>query len=351
MDFALRPMERADSPAIAALLSTEATTTALGMTTRYRHDIYASLVAQHPTMFGVVATTDGFEGLVGLATAFLDEVRVEGRTYTCARLENLKVHHDFRRQGLGRRLADWRIAEARRRFGDDGVGVITAGIDATNAASLATASHWATQLMGPLRIHIATTTSRPARGGGALIAPMQDRDVEAVVGGMNAFYANHNLFPIQTAATLAAAHAPSPLLGAPIRHYRVARSPGGAIVAGASVTERFALMADHLERVPRPLAILSKVLSLVPPDGVIRSIEVGLAWHAPGHASAGRQLWEAIRREWSDRATHVAGIATPGSELAAMFHLGPSFQPRVRLMVPVQSPEPLDATRPIYLWR
>ncbi len=128
-DFILRPMEPSDGPAIDLLMRTEAQTTSMSMTTHYRHDVYQALLAQHPTLYGVVAEAPGHTGIVGMATAFTDEVSIGGRVMPSAHLENLKVHHDVRRQGLGSRLAAWRIDEAQRRFG--GEGVITTGVEIT----------------------------------------------------------------------------------------------------------------------------------------------------------------------------------------------------------------------------
>ena len=76
-----------------------------------------------------------------------------------------------------------------------------------------------------------------------------------------------------------------------------------------------------------------------------------LAWYSPGHAAAGRQLWDAIRYEWRDRATNVVFLADPRGSLIDVFHVGRSMTPRLQLMVPVQSPVPLDEDRPVYMWR
>ena len=341
-------MEPSDGPAIDALMRNEAQTTAMAITTHYRHDIYQSLLAQHPTLFGVVATAQGTDGLVGVATAFIDQVSVGGRSYPSAHLENLKVRHDVRRQGLGARLAQWRIDEARRRF--DGDGIIAAGIEASNIGSLTTARRWSTQLLGPVRVLIARVASKPPRPAGTRFRPLEAGDIEAVIDGVNAFYDEYNLYPRQTRAGLAASLG-STSLGEPIRQYRVTVASDGTIVAGASVTERYKLMLDKVERIPRPLELFSRVVGVFPRDRVIRTIELTLAWHAPGRADAGRQLWDAIRYEWRDRATHVAGITDPRGPLIKAFHVGRTLVPLVQLMVPVQSPVPLDEDRLVYLWR
>ena len=166
-DFTLRPMEPSDGPAIDALMRSEAQSTSIGITTHYRHDIYQSLLAQHPGLYGVVASSQTSDGLVGMATAFMEEVIVGRRPYPAAHLENLKVRHDVRRKGLGAQLAEWRIQEARRRFGGDGI--IATGIESSNTASLATARRWSTQLLGPLRIVIARVSTKPPTTDGTLI--------------------------------------------------------------------------------------------------------------------------------------------------------------------------------------
>ena len=349
MDFTLRPMEPADGPALDALLTTQATATAVAMSTHYRYDVFASLIAQHPSLFGVVATAPGVDGLVGMATAYTDEVQVEERLFPCAHLENLKVRDDVRRQGLGRKLAEWRIAEARRRF--DGDGVIVAGVEATNAGSLATARKWAGQIMGPLRIAIVPTTRKPPTKRGYRIRGIDDDDVEEVVAGSNAFHADANLYPRLTGERLRELLAPMDP-GGLVRQYRVAVTPAGGIVAGAVVVQRFELMTDHIDRLPTPLALLNKVFHLVPEDGVIRTSEVSLPWYAPGQLQAGRHLWEGVRNEWHGRATHLGTVVDPKSEAAEMCRVGRLTPgPRLLLMVPVSSPVALSESRPVSVWR
>ena len=347
-DFTLRPMEPSDGPGIDALMRNEAQTTAMSLTTHYQHEIYQSLVAQHPGLFGVVATSSSTDGLVGMATAFIDEASVGGRPYPTAHLENLKVRHDVRRQGLGSQLANWRIQEARRRFGVEGV--IVTMIEASNTASLATARGWQTQLLGPLRVVIARTSKRPPKADSTRIRPLDDGDIGAVVDGVNAYYDRYDLFPRQTPSGLTALLAPTSL-GEPIRHYRVAVGADGTILAGAAITERFKLMADHIDDLPRPLVLINRLASILPPDHMIRSIELSLAWFAPGQAAAGRRLWDAIRYEWREGATHVALPLDPRGSLADVFHVGPTLAPRVQIMVPIQSPVRHEPERLVYAWR
>ena len=136
-----------------------------------------------------------------------------------------------------------------------------------------------------------------------------------------------------------------------MRGYRVAVTPAGSIVAGAVVVQRFELMTDHIDRLPTPLALLNKVIHLVPEDGVIRNAEVSLPWYAPGQLQAGRHLWEEIRHEWHGRATHLGTSSTRRARRRDVPRRPPDPRTRLRLMVPVSSPVPLSESRPVSVWR
>jgi predicted N-acetyltransferase YhbS len=347
-DVRLRPIEPGDGSAIDVLMRTEAQTTRVSLSTEYLCDLYVAFLAQHPSMIGVVAEAPGFDGLVGLATAYLDEVRIGGAAYPAVHLENLKVHHDLRRQGVGSRLAAWRIDEARRRHGDDVI--VTTGIESTNAASLAVARRWSTQLLGPIRLIIARTTRSAPSGTALTVRPLRDDEIDPIIAALDAFYAEHDLVPALTTAGLIELIGPT-ALEYPIRQYRVAVDPDGSIVAGAAITERYRMMVDHIDAIPWPAAVLGRLSGILPADRTIRSIELHLAWHAPGRADAGRELWNAIRYEWRDRATNVVAQADPRGPLGAAFHVGPSLAPKVELVAPVHAPFRLDPERLLYMWR
>jgi hypothetical protein len=241
--FSLRPMEPDDGPAIDSLMREVVSTTNRSLTTHYTFDIYQSLLAQHPTLFGVVATAPGIDGLAGFATAFTDEVLVGGHAYPAGQLENLKLRADTRRQGLGWQLAAWRIDEARRRFGGDGI--IHTGLETSNAASLAIARRWCTNVLGPVRVVIARTSSGRPPTTELRYRALEDRDVESVIESLDAFYAGYDLYPRMTPTRLAALLAPT-TLGPSIRQYRIVEADDGTLIAGAMIGERFKVMVDQL---------------------------------------------------------------------------------------------------------
>jgi hypothetical protein len=205
-------------------------------------------------------------------------------------------------------------------------------------------------VLGPVRIVIARTSSKRSTSRDAEVRPLEEGDIDAVLDGLDAFYAGYDMAPRQTPTGLAGSLAPT-ALGEPIRAYRVAIAKDGTLVAGAGITERFKLMADHIDAMPLPIAILGRITGFLPADRIIRSVEVGLTWHSPGRVDAARVLWDSIRFEWRDRANTVVGLADPRGSLIEAFHVGRSFVPRIELMAPVQSPVRLDPDRLLYMWR
>ena len=77
-------------------------------------------------------------------------------------------------------------------------------------------------------------------------------------------------------------------LGEPIRQYRVAVAPDGTLLAGAGITERFKLMADHIDAIPLPIAVLGRISGMIPGRSHDPVGRAAPAWHAPGRADAMR---------------------------------------------------------------
>ena len=347
-EFRLRPMAPGDGPAMDRLLREEAQTTAIALTTYYQHDVVTALLAQHPTLFGVVAEVPGDDRLAGMATAFTQDLTIGGRPYRTAFLENLKVRSDLRRQGLGARLAAWRIEEAERRAGG-GLVVMTA-MDSTNEGSIATARHWATQFLGPVNVRIARMARAARPADDIRVRPLGDADVPAVVEGSGEFLADFDLVPVLTPGLLRDLLATTSL-GEPIREYRVAVGSDGTILAGAGVGERYKVMVDHVDHIPLPLAVLGRLTGILPADRTLRSLELFLVWHRPGRADAARAVWDAIRAEWRGHATGVGAIVDPRSSLMAALPIGRLPGPRIELTIAVRSPTPIAEDRLVYLGR
>jgi GNAT superfamily N-acetyltransferase len=114
-DFVIRDAMRSDVPAIVALLAADS----LGARREYRNGIIPQAVWTaferidgDPNNRQIVAVEDG--AVVGC----LQMTYIPGLTYsggTRVQIEGVRISHDRRRRGIGRRMFEWVFAEARDR--------------------------------------------------------------------------------------------------------------------------------------------------------------------------------------------------------------------------------------------
>ena len=135
--FTLRELQPSDNLALVKLI----TEFDGDLTTRFQVDPYLAILSG--TEFrtrGVVVECAGYEGLVGMGTVRFSNVQYNDEVLPLAFLDGLKVHKDFRGNGLGYQIASWRIQKAREEFGEQSV--IATGMLHDNHASHAVASKW-----------------------------------------------------------------------------------------------------------------------------------------------------------------------------------------------------------------
>lgn len=325
MPFTLRPMQPEDGPALAHLMETDPETPGMSMTTRFLVDPYQAWKALKPDSVGVVAEMPGVDGLVGAATVSFEDVQFEGRVLPGASLENLKVHHEHRGQGIGAALAQWRVDKARERFGDEGV--ISTGTSTENLASLATMKKWCKQFVGPIKVSPRGPRFDPPESpAGIVFRAIEPRDVSQVIEKANRFYADFNLYATLSAEKL------NTLLET-VYHYHVAADSSGQIVAGALISTRGQLMVDEFRNVPPEME------GRIPPDHRLRLLEMAYLWFE--QPSIAQALWEHIAWEFRDRANALSVNFDPRSPLAAAFPV--DFMPmQLKVMVAVNGPALMD---------
>ena len=136
---------------------------------------------------------------------------------------------------------------------------------------------------------------------------MTGADVEAVVAGVNRYLEGHQLYPRQTASTLdRLSRSDIDRCDPPVPRRRGCGRHDPRRHGGHGTVQDHG--GPHRARAPAA-GIAGSVVPVIPPGGVLKTAELSLLWHAPGRLDAGRFLWDAIRYEWRDQATHFAGEA------------------------------------------
>jgi GNAT superfamily N-acetyltransferase len=331
LQFTLRAMRPEDGPALVQLMENDPETQEMSMTTRFTVDPYRAWTALQPDLLGVVAEASGIEGLIGAATVAFMDAQYEGQVRPSAFLENLKVHHEYRGQGIGTALAQWRFDRARERFGDEGV--ILTGTSSDNTASIATMKKWSKQFAGPLTIAPRQLRDDPpAPLAGITIRPAEAQDLAEIAEKSNRFYADYNLYTPFSADSLDAT-----LKFAALNpyHYRIAVDGSGNIVAGALISERSKLLVDEFRNVPPPLLMSG----MIPPDKLLRLLEVGSMWFE--NLDAVVYLWEYMCWEFHDRANSLSAPYDARSPINDLFKTQPSLI-TLDIILAINGPVPMD---------
>jgi GNAT superfamily N-acetyltransferase len=326
----LRPMLPSDGPAIKELMENDPESPGMSITTRFLADPYDVWCTLKPRMIGAVVDAPDGESVIGVETMAFEDVQFNGRVLTAGFLENMKVHHAYRGQGIASSLSYWLIDVARERYGKDCV--IVSVTSTQNTASLETMKKWRRQVSGPLTVlprRILDNAPDPLAG--VTVRAAEARDYAEIVDKANRFYADQNLYPLLSTDLLTEALAAGPY------HYYVAES-GGSLVAGMLLAERSQLMIDEFRNVPPPM----RASPMFPTDGIMRLMEVSFAWFE--QAAAAQYLWATVRWAFRERVTSLSAAFDPRGPLADMFPDEPGGM-KLDLLVSVSGPEMMDDTR------
>ncbi len=341
--FMLREMQPSDSPALESLIGVSD-----GMlSTHFLHDAYK--VITEGTEFrtvGVVAEHPDYPGLVGMGTVRFGAAQFNGRRVPFAMLDNLKVREAFRRQGLGRQLAEWRVGRACAEFGDDGL--IMTGMVTDNHASRGVARRWCREFVEPMKVAIMPVRSLPPKPiSGITVREARPEEYAELAARQNAFYEDYNGYDPAEPEQMAQLLDRSPI-GRPLYRFFVAVDAANNLLAGARVWFRGLLKVDKVQHPPLPLRLMNRAFRLLPPDFVVRDINVQGLWYLPGQLRTARYLWECMRWLCRDEGTTIAIAFDPRDPARGAVALKPWHQPRIEVALALRGPAPIDRSRLFY---
>lgn len=338
--FTLRPMAAADGEAIQRLMQDDPESSGLQMSVRFLRNPVQVWRALKPDMQGVVAVAPDGQ-ITGIATVSFEEAQYNGRVMPSAYLENLKVHHTARGQGIATALAQWRVEQAQARFGS-GEGVILTTTSTDNLASLNTMKKWARQFYTPLTVAIRPTLrTGPALPAGWSVREVPPEGYARVAEASNRFYAATQLY-----APLSSERLHTLIDGAPdVYAYHAVYDPSGTPLAGVLTALRASLMYDQIRNIPAALRLANRALRIVPPDQRLRALEVNSLWYS--HPDAAQILWRYVRHHYHEAASTVTAVFDPRSPLSAAFRIRPWHLPKLALVTALRGPEPMDTARSV----
>jgi predicted N-acetyltransferase YhbS len=342
--FTLRAMQPSDSPELGKLI----TTFDGDMTTQFEVNAYeAILFGTENHTAGVVVEAAGHDGLVGLGTVRFSQVQFNNEILPLAFLDGLKVHPDFRKQGLGYQIASWRVQQAIDTYGERCV--IATGLLRSNDASRATARKWCREFIDvAFQPVIQTRRSRQPRSTqGIQIRELAPNEYAQFALKQNRYYQTYNLFPPASAETIAHALDVTVADKKPYRFY-AAFDAGGDMLAGTQVWCRGLLKNDIFSNPPPPLRILNPLLHILPPDFILRDAAVAGLWHEAGQSQAAQFLWEWLRWELRDAAPNIFLAIDPRDPLRAVTGRPPFFMPKIEITIALRGPTPIERDKLVF---
>ena len=342
--FTLRALQPSDSLALTKLI----TEFEGDLTTRFLVDAYQAISfgTEYRTV-GVVVECADVEGFVGMGTVRFGMAQFKGDVYPFAFLDGLKVREDFRGQGLGFQIASWRVQQAREVYGDQCV--IATGMLHSNAASHAVAAKWCREF-AESAIHtffLPTRTRPPTPLPGITVREIETHEYEEFAAKQNAFYRNYNLYPPRDENSIVNALNVS-VDGKKPYHFFAAIDKNENLLAGAQTWARGVLKSDTVNNPPAPLRMMNNILHVIPPDFIIRDINVYGLWYESGQLNAAEFLWETIRWACRDQGTTVAAGFDPRDPAREAVTLRPWNQPRPQITFAIHGPSPMDRDKLLF---
>jgi len=330
-----------DSPELESLINATADSGSIGFTDEYQADLLEVHRELAEEFHGAVAVLE--RKIVGMVFGEVRWVQCSGKVVPGVYISHLRVHPDYRRQGIARGLADWALEYITDLLRSDTVlyGAIMDGNVSTKLAD-----QYKFETTKSIQGGIVPMSKRPPAPVGGLEVRLAERnELSAVAEGMNAFYREHNLWIPVSVDTLEDFLRQEVDEVKPNQLYVAVRS--GKIVAGLSLSDRTKLVRMRLTRAPWHVRALGSRLGVLPASGLMDALTVRRVWFKEGELEAARYLWDSLRYELREKGNSMGIAYDPRDRLAEVFQI-PFWLPMFQGRYLVRSSDLLESERLIY---
>jgi GNAT superfamily N-acetyltransferase len=336
-----RLVTQKDSQALKDLIAATADSGGICFTDEYQTDLLAVHRGLAEEFHAVVAVQDG--EVIGMVFAEVRWVQYAGQVVPGVYVSHLRVHPNYRRQGVARELSDWALEYITDLLRADTVlyGAVMAG-----NISLKLASQFGFKPTRPIQGGIVPMLKQPPEPfSGLEVRPAERNELPEIVEGMNSFYHAHNLWSPVNVDTLEDFLGQGVEKVKPNQLYVALRS--GQIVAGLSLSDRTKLVRMRLSRAPWTLRLLGSWLGLLPASGELDALTVRRVWFREGELEAARYLWNSLRYELREQGNCLGVAYDPRDRLADVFQI-PFWLPMFKARYLVRATKTLELERLIY---
>jgi len=330
-----------DSPALEKLIAATSDSGSIGFTDDYQADLLTVHRGLAEEWHGAIAMRDG--EIVGMVFGEVRWVQFAGQVNPGVYISHLRVHPDYRQQGIARGLSDWALEYITDLLRSDAI--LYGAIMAENV-SLKLADQYGFHSTGTIQGGIVPMRKRPPASIPDLnLRPAKKNELPRVAEGMNDFYREHNLWSPVSVETLTEFLRQEVAGVKPNQLYVAARN--GEVVAGLSLSDRTKLVRMRLSRAPWYVRLLGAWLGVLPMSGNLEALTVRRVWFKEGELEAARYLLDSLRYDLRDQGNCMGIAYDPRDRLADVFQV-PFWLPMFKARYFVRASDPLDTERLTY---